>query len=233
MERLNIGLDLETIFQVKKLNESTYSKGKLLSLFKKIMDLNYNMIELIIFSSANPSISPVVFDSLSFYGLNVNQVIFTGGESILPYLKALEVDVYLSSNQVDIDEAQKLGILSGYVSNQLSFSLYRVVFDHRLFMDSITYPGLGKWMVLLGIIQKQFKEIFLIELMTTPSYGVDRWIKDLFLKAECKINAVCYIPSGKEEDLLALYDVAIYFKGEKRKELSPLQASECILNIDF
>lgn len=233
METLNIGLDLETIFQVKNLNTSTYSKGKLFLLVKKIMDLNYEMIELIIFSKASPSISPIVFDSLSFYDLNVNQVIFTGGESVLPYLKALEVDVYLSSNQADIDEAQKLGILSGYVSNKLSSSLYRIVFDHRLFMDSVTYFGLGKWIPLLGIIQKQFKENLFIELMTTPSYSVDRWIKELFLKAECKINAVCYIPSGKGEDLLVLYDVAIYFKGEKRKDLLPLQTSECILNIDF
>ena len=100
METLNIGLDLETIFQVKNLNTSTYLKGKLFLLIKKIIDLNYEMIELIIFSTASPSISPIVFDSLSFYNLNVNQVIFTGGESVLPYLKALEVDVYLSSNQV-------------------------------------------------------------------------------------------------------------------------------------
>lgn len=233
METLRIGVDLETVFQIKNLNTSTYLKGTLFLLLKRIIDLNYESIELVIFSMANPSISPKVFDSLSFYNLDVSQVIFTGGETLTPYLQALEVDIYLSSHQADIDEAQKLGILSGYIPNKLSFSSYRIVFDHRIFMDTITYAGLGKWIPLLGILQKRFKETFFTELMTTPSYSVDRWIKDLFLEAECRINAVCYIPSGRGEDLLTLYDVDIYFKGEKRKELVPPQPSECILNIDF
>ncbi len=233
METLNIGVDLEAIFQTKELEQTTYLKGVLFSFIKRMSELSSQIVEIIIFSTADPSISPFVFESLSLYELNVNQVIFTGGETILPYLQALEVEVYLSTNQKAIHEAQLNGILAGFVSSKGEVSPLAMTFDHRLFLDDMTYTGLGKWVPLLGYLQQQDKEFLSIELMTTRLFSVDRWVKDLFQRSQCKINAICFIASGKGEDLLQLFDVTIYFEGEKREPLSSLPPSDRILNIDF
>lgn len=233
METLNIGVDLEAIFQIEELDQMTYLKGILFSFIKRITELSPQIVEVIIFSTADPSISPFVFESLSLHELDVNQVIFTGGETLLPYLQALEVEIYLSVDQKAIHEAQLSGILAGFVSSKVHVSPLTIAFDHRLFLDDITYNGLGKWVPLLGYLQQQDKQFFSIELMTTRLYSVDRWVKELFQSSQCKINAICFIASGKGEDLLELFDVTIYFEGEKREPLSPLPTSDCILNIDF
>ena len=66
-------------------------------------------------------------------------------------------------------------------------------------MDSVTYCGLGKWIPLLGIIQKQFKENLFIELMTTPSYSVDRWIKELFKELNVRLmQFVIFLRKGDD-----------------------------------
>ena len=49
--------------------------------------------------------------------------------------------------------------------------------------------------------------------MTTRLYSVDRWIKEFFQSAQCKVNAICFIASGRGDDLLELYDVNLYFEG--------------------
>lgn len=233
MEMLNIGVDLEAIFQTEEVNEMCYLKGVLFSLIDHMTKLSSRIVEVILFSMADPSISSFVFESLSSYGLNVNQVIFTGGETILPYLKALEVDVYLSVHQDVISQARSSGILSAYVSITTPISPLTIAFDHRLFLDDITYNGLGKWIPLLGYLQQQDKQFLSVELMTTRLYSVDRWIKDLFQSSQCKINAICFIASGKGEDLLELYNVNLYFEAENYEPLSPLPNAECLLNIDF
>lgn len=233
MERLNIGIDLEVIFHTEEVNESLYVKGVLFSLIEQMTKLNSDVVELILFSTADPSISSLVFESLSSYGLSFSQVIFTGGGTILPYLKALEVDVYLSVHQDTIREARSSGILSAYVSVKASTSQLTIVFDHRLFLDEITYNGLGKWVPFLGYLQQQDKQFLSVELMTTRLYSVDRWIKEFFQSAQCKVNAICFIASGRGDDLLELYDVNLYFEGNNDEPLSPLPHSECLLNIDF
>ena len=235
METLNIGVDLGAVFQIESLNENeaTYLKGILFSFLKHMVVLNHQVVEIVIFSTANPCISPRVFESFSHYNLPVDQVIFTGGESVLPYLKSLDVEVYLSIDSSVVAKAQSIGILAGVVSNQASCLPLTIAFDHRLFLDEVTYAGLGKLLPLLGFVQQQDKNSLSVELMTTRSYSVDRWIKDLFLNSQCKINAVCFIASGRGEDFLNLFDVNVYFEGERREEMSPLPTSECILNIDF
>lgn len=235
METLNIGVDLGAVFQIESVNENqtTYLKGILFSFLKHMLVLNHQVVDIVIFSTADPSISLRVFESLSHYNLPVEQVIFTGGESVLPYLKSLEVEVYLSIDSSAVAKAQSIGILAGIVSNQDACLPLTIAFDHRLFLDEVTYVGLGKWLPLLGFVQQQDKRSLSIELMTTRSYSVDRWIKDLFLNSQCKVNAVCFIASGRGEDLLSLFDVNVYFEGGRRDEISPLPTSKCVLNIDF
>ena len=233
MEMLKIGVDLGAVFQMNEVCEGTYVKGVLFSFLQQLMKFNHQIVEIFIFSADNPSISPMVFDSFSVHQLNIDQVIFTGGESLISYLQALEVEVYFSADEFVVAKAQAVGILAGVISNQVPLSTLSIAFDHRLFLDQVTYSGLGKWIPLLGYIQQQDKQSLSIELMTTRSYSVDRWIKELFKDSQCKINAVCFIASGKGADLMELYNVHIYFEGEQREQLSPLPNSECILNIDF
>lgn len=233
MEMLKIGVDLGAIFQINKMCEGIYVKGILFSFFQRLMNLNHQIVEIYIFSTDTPSISPLVFESLSAHQLHIDQVIFTEEGSLTSYLKALEVEVYLSVDQLLVTKAQTEGILAGLISNKMPRTSLTIAFDHRLFLDEVTYSGLGKWIPLLGYIQQQDKQSVSIELMTTRSYSVDRWIKELFKNSQCKINAFCFIASGKGTDLMELFNVHIYFEGEQRKELSRIPNSECILNIDF
>ena len=79
MERLNIGVDLDAIFEMQINEHNCYNPGLLLPFCQRLMGLNHQVVELFVFSMHDPSISSIVFDSLSYYGLNINQLIFTGG----------------------------------------------------------------------------------------------------------------------------------------------------------
>ena len=232
MEKLNIGVDLDAIFGLTIKEDAYFEAGPLLSFCQQLMRLNHQVVELFAFSMQDPSISSSVFESLSHYGLNINQLIFTGGESIVSYFQALEIEVYLSFDEGDVLEAKKMGILSGVLTKKNVKETLNFTFDHRLFLDDLPYTGLGKWLPLLGYLQQQ-KYPLSVELVSTRAYSVDRFVKDLFLESQCKINAMCFIASGKGEDLVELYAPTIYFSAFSSEPLSPLPNAECILNIAF
>ena len=110
MEMLKIGVDLGAVFQMNEVCEGTYVKGVLFSFLQQLMKFNHQIVEIFIFSADNPSISPMVFESLSVHQLNIDQVIFTGGESLISYLQALEVEVYFSADEFMVAKAQAVGI---------------------------------------------------------------------------------------------------------------------------
>lgn len=232
MERLNIGVDLDAIFEMQINEHNCYNPGLLLPFCQRLMGLNHQVVELFVFSMHDPSISSIVFDSLSYYGLNINQLIFTGGESTVSYLHALEVELYLSFDEKGIRQMKESGILSGLLTRQGYKETLSFIFDHRLFLDEITYPGLGKWLPLIGYLQQQ-KYPISVELMTTRTCSVDRLVLELFKESNCKINAMCFIASGKGEDLIELYSPTVYFSACSQEALKPLPNAECILNIAF
>jgi 5'-nucleotidase len=129
MEMLKIGVDLRAVFQMNEVCEGTYVKGVLFSFLQQLMKFNHQIIEIFIFSADNPSISPIVFESLSVHQLNIDQVIFTGGESLISYLQALEVEVYFSADEFMVAKAQAVGILAGVISNKIPISTLSIAFD--------------------------------------------------------------------------------------------------------
>ena len=74
MEMLKIGVDLGAVFQMNEVCEGTYVKGVLFSFLQQLMKFNHQIVEIFIFSADNPSISPMVFESLSVHQLNIDQV---------------------------------------------------------------------------------------------------------------------------------------------------------------
>ena len=68
MERLNIGVDLDAIFEMQINEHNCYNPGLLLPFCQRLMGLNHQVVELFVFSMHDPSISSIVFDSLFLPG---------------------------------------------------------------------------------------------------------------------------------------------------------------------
>ena len=58
-----------------------------------------------------------IINSLDHYGLDINRMAMSGGENISRYLKALGVDLFLSSNEFDVSDAINNGFAAGLVYN--------------------------------------------------------------------------------------------------------------------
>lgn len=91
-------------------------------------------IEVIIVSRNTPDLGVRIFKSLEHYGLKIKQTIFTGGAPITPYIKAMDVDLYLSKSRKSIEEATKAGIASSLLYDSPSTtncddSIVKIAFD--------------------------------------------------------------------------------------------------------
>ena len=72
--------------------------------------LSEHLVEVVIMSQNNPQTGLRVMNSLDYYKLAVNRAAFSGGEALGPYLKAYSVDLFLSKNSVDVQDASDQGI---------------------------------------------------------------------------------------------------------------------------
>lgn len=126
----------------------------------------------------------------------------------------LDLDIYFTKNSELLYQIQKKGILGGYI-NQDSMEC-QVAFDHRLFMDEMTYKAMGSWLQILGNVQKQKKIKIEVSLITTKNYSVEAWIKDLFQNSNCRIDLVCFLGAGGKPEILNFFTPCVYFEGEKR-----------------
>jgi 5'-nucleotidase len=62
-------------------------------------------VEVIIMSRNNAATSLRIFKSIEHYGLNIVRSAWTGGNSLVPYLAAFKVDLFLSANEPDVQQA--------------------------------------------------------------------------------------------------------------------------------
>ena len=127
-EKLVIGVSSRALFSAEKENViyseqglkaySDYQKehedeilkpGSAFPLIKAFLALNKNnknrLVEVIIMSKNSADTSLRIFNSLAHYNLDITRAALTGGQSLAPYLKAFEADLFLSANEVDVQEA--------------------------------------------------------------------------------------------------------------------------------
>lgn len=104
------GLEAYEKFQIDN-EEVLIEKGVAFSLVKQILKINAipetkDRVEVIIVTRNNGSSSLRVFNSIKQYALPITRGFFTGGDELVPYLKAMDVDLFLTANQKDAQKAR-------------------------------------------------------------------------------------------------------------------------------
>lgn len=127
--KLRIAVSSRALFQLEKEEEIFQTKGKkeyedyqvkhendvlmpgaAFPLIKAILELGEENVEVIVVSRNTANTSLRVFNSIEANGLNICRGFFTGGESIVGYLKSLDIDLYLTANDKSAKEAIDNGI---------------------------------------------------------------------------------------------------------------------------
>ncbi|WMJ79346.1 5'-nucleotidase [Clostridium sp. MB40-C1] len=114
------GLEEYTKYQVEN-EDKVLEKGAAFPLIQALLNLNDKfdepIVEVIVMSRNSPETGLRVFNSTKHYGLNIVRAAFTGGENIAPYLGAFDVDLFLSKNEHDVQEAIDNGFASALIYN--------------------------------------------------------------------------------------------------------------------
>ena len=113
------GLEAYSKYQIE--NENLILKpGIAFSLIKRILQLNQlvrgkRKTEVIIMSRNNANTSLRIFNSIEHYGLDISRAALTSGRPLAPYLKAFDVDLFLSTDEKDVQAAVDAGIAAGLI----------------------------------------------------------------------------------------------------------------------
>jgi len=105
-------------YQLKKQDE-IIKKGTAYRLVDNLLKLNKlfdeKQVEVIILSKNNASLSLRIMKSIHHYGLDIERSGWTSGEDISKYLKAFEVDLFLSADEKDVKNAIKAGVAAAKI----------------------------------------------------------------------------------------------------------------------
>lgn len=114
------GLEKYSKFQVEN-EDKILEKGTAFPLIQALLNLNNKfdepIVEVIVMSRNSPETGLRVFNSIKHYDLNIIRAAFTGGEDIAPYLGAFEVDLFLSKNEHDVQDAIDKGFAAALIYN--------------------------------------------------------------------------------------------------------------------
>ena len=139
------GIEAYHRYQIE--NENTVlEKGTAFPLIEALLSLNdkfdYPIVEVIILSSNSPETGLRVFNSIAEYKLDIVRAAFTGGEDKLPYLSAFNIDLFLSRNEHDVQDAIDNGVAASLVYDvprdyQPNQKEIRIAFD----ADAVVFSG--------------------------------------------------------------------------------------------
>ena len=134
---VNEGADSYVRYMVEHEHEPL-KKGPAFGLIQAFLALNdlYDepVVEVIVMSQNSADSSLRIFNSISSYDLNITRAALTTGASIVPYLSAYNIDLYLSANEEDVARATMGGIAAATVlaspeSAKDGISQIRIAFD--------------------------------------------------------------------------------------------------------
>ena len=135
---LVIGISARALFDLRRENEiferdglQAYSDyqiahedellepGSGFSLVKALLRLNAlsgkHMVEVIIMSRNSADTSLRVFSSIEHYGLDITRAVLSGGENLSRYLESFGVDLFLSADEEDVQNAVNAGFAAGII----------------------------------------------------------------------------------------------------------------------
>ena len=126
--KLKVAVSSRALFQLEKEDEIFTTKGKeayekyqikhekdilqpgaAFPVVKALLELGEDDVEVIVVSRNTADMSLRVFNSIQAHNLNICRGFFTGGESIINYLKSLDIDLFLTAN----DDSAKAAIDNG------------------------------------------------------------------------------------------------------------------------
>lgn len=133
------GLEAYSKYQIDNENE-VLKPGIAFGLIKGILQLNdvikgKRKTEVIIMSRNSADTSLRIFNSIEHYGLDMSRAALTSGRPLTPYLKAFNIDLFLSADEMDVQAAIDAGVAAGliYSSNasyvDQSVSEIKIAFD--------------------------------------------------------------------------------------------------------
>ena len=110
---LKEGLDAYRAHQLENEKE-ILKKGTAFALVKALLNLNEisgkKLVEVIVMSRNSPDTGLRVFNSIAHYGLAITRAAFSGGTPLSPYLRAFDVDLFLSKSDEDVQAAVDSGV---------------------------------------------------------------------------------------------------------------------------
>ncbi|MDX1295499.1 MAG: 5'-nucleotidase [Sulfurimonadaceae bacterium] len=112
----------------EKHRDKVLGKGVAFSFIKRLLSLNDlsddprqdPLVEVVLLSRNDPETGLRVMNSIQHYGLEMTRAIFLQGRAPYAYIPALNISLFLSANETDVNEAIKAGYPAGMVMDSLS-----------------------------------------------------------------------------------------------------------------
>ena len=113
------GLEAYYKYQLEHEND-TLKKGTGFRLVKNLLKINKDFqdekqVEVIIISRNNSATSLRITKSIEKYGLDIARSAWSGGHDMIKYLKPFKVDLFLSANENDVQEAINTGVAAARI----------------------------------------------------------------------------------------------------------------------
>jgi len=112
------GLEKYYRYQIKNENK-LLKRGAAFDFVKNILRINKHfddkLIEVIVLSRNNAATGLRIKNSIDKYGLDIDRAGWTAGTLISNYLKAFDVDLFLSAHEEDVQEAINVGIAAARI----------------------------------------------------------------------------------------------------------------------
>ncbi|HHW22051.1 MAG TPA: 5'-nucleotidase [Clostridiaceae bacterium] len=156
--------------------------------------------EIIIMSRNSADTSLRIFNSIEYYGLDITRAALSGGEGIAPYLSAFNVDLFLSANESDVQEAINAGFAAGIICTHPEFPV-----DPQKEIDQIRIAFDGDAVLFSDESERIYQE-----------HGLEAFIEHE------KINARKPLPEGPFAKLLKTIS---YLQKEFPKDKAPIRTA--------
>lgn len=132
------GLEAYAKYQIEHEND-VLQPGSGFPLVKALLNLNTlsdkRLVEVIIMSRNSADTSLRVFHSIEHYGLDITRAALAGGSNLSPYLNAFRVDLFLSADAQDVEQAINANVAAGQIYTDIvvpqaqNIDQIRIAFD--------------------------------------------------------------------------------------------------------
>lgn len=111
-------------------------KGTAFPLVQALLKLNEGreepIVEVVVMSRNSPETGLRIFNSLDHYELQITRAALTGGERLALYMEAFKVDLFLSKDESDVQEAVNAGVAAArvYIRHRASSRTRKLYASH-------------------------------------------------------------------------------------------------------